>query len=63
MPEDKLRVVVPDVGGGFGAKPHVYGEEAIVAAIARQLGRPIKWTESRSEHMISSHHGRAQINT
>ncbi len=61
MPEDKLRVVAPDVGGGFGAKLQVYGEEALVLALARRLGRPVKWTESRSEHMTTSHHGRDQI--
>ncbi|MEA2479007.1 MAG: aerobic carbon-monoxide dehydrogenase large subunit, partial [Thermoleophilaceae bacterium] len=60
--EDKLRVVAPNVGGGFGAKLQVYGEEVLVAAIARKLGRPVKWTESRSEHMATSHHGRDQIN-
>jgi carbon-monoxide dehydrogenase large subunit len=61
MPEDKLRVVAPDVGGGFGAKLQVYAEEALVMALARRLGRPVKWTESRSEHMTTSHHGRDQI--
>ena len=61
MAEDKLRVVAPDVGGGFGAKLQVYGEEALVLALARRLGRPVKWTESRSEHMTTSHHGRDQI--
>jgi carbon-monoxide dehydrogenase large subunit len=61
MPEDKLRVIAPDVGGGFGAKLQVYGEEALVLALARRLGRPVKWTESRSEHMTTSHHGRDQI--
>ena len=62
MPEDKLRVVAPNVGGGFGAKLQVYGEEVLVAAVARKLGRPVKWTESRTEHMATSHHGRDQIN-
>jgi carbon-monoxide dehydrogenase large subunit len=61
IPEDKLRVVAPDVGGGFGAKLQVYGEEALVVALARRLDRPVKWTESRSEHMTTSHHGRDQI--
>jgi carbon-monoxide dehydrogenase large subunit len=63
IPEDKLRVVAPDVGGGFGAKLQVYGEEALVLALAKRLGRPVKWTETRSEHMTTSHHGRDQINT
>jgi len=61
MSEDKIRVVAPDVGGGFGAKLQVYGEEALVLALARKLGRPVKWTETRSEHMTTSHHGRDQI--
>jgi aerobic carbon-monoxide dehydrogenase large subunit len=61
IPEDKLRVVAPDVGGGFGAKLQVYGEEALVLALAKRLGRPVKWTETRSEHMTTSHHGRDQI--
>jgi carbon-monoxide dehydrogenase large subunit len=60
--EDKLRVIAPNVGGGFGAKLQVYGEEILVAAIARKLGRPVKWTESRTEHMTTSHHGRDQVN-
>ena len=62
IPEDKLRVVAPDVGGGFGAKLQVYAEEALVVALAKRLGRPVKWTETRSEHMTTSHHGRDQIN-
>ena len=60
--EDKLRVVAPDVGGGFGAKLQTYGEEALVLALAKRLGRPVKWIETRSEHMTTSHHGRDQIN-
>jgi aerobic carbon-monoxide dehydrogenase large subunit len=60
--EDKLRVIAPDVGGGFGAKLQVYGEEALVLALAKRLGRPVKWTETRSEHMTTSHHGRDQVN-
>jgi aerobic carbon-monoxide dehydrogenase large subunit len=61
IPEDKLRVVAPDVGGGFGSKLQVYGEEALVLALAKRLGRPVKWIETRSEHMTTSHHGRDQI--
>jgi len=61
MPEDKVRVIAPDVGGGFGAKLQIYAEEALVLALARRLGRPVKWTESRSEHMSNSHHGRDQV--
>jgi carbon-monoxide dehydrogenase large subunit len=59
--EDKLRVVAPDVGGGFGSKLQVYGEEVLVLALARRLGRPVKWIETRSENMTTSHHGRDQI--
>jgi aerobic carbon-monoxide dehydrogenase large subunit len=61
MPEDKLRVVAPDVGGGFGSKLQLYGEEVLVMALAKRLGRPVKWTETRSEAMASTHHGRDQI--
>ena len=61
IPEHKLRVVAPDVGGGFGSKLQVYGEEAIALGLARRLGRPVKWTESRSEGYLASHHGRGQI--
>ena len=61
VPEDRLRIVAPDVGGGFGAKLQVYGEEALLGWLARKLGAPVKWTETRSEHMTTSHHGRDQI--
>jgi len=47
VPEDKLRVVAPDVGGGFGAKLQVYAEEALVLVLAKRLGRPVKYVESR----------------
>ena len=62
IPEDQLRVIAPDVGGGFGAKLQTYGEEVLVLALAKRLGRPVKWVETRSEHMTTSHHGRDQIN-
>ncbi|TFE43313.1 xanthine dehydrogenase family protein molybdopterin-binding subunit [Streptomyces sp. ICN441] len=61
IPEQKLRVIAPDVGGGFGSKLQVYGEEAVALAVARALGRPVKWTESRSEGYLATHHGRGQI--
>ena len=57
---DRLRVIAPDVGGGFGAKLTVYPEYLAVAAIALRLGRPVRWSESRSESMVSLTHGRAQ---
>jgi carbon-monoxide dehydrogenase large subunit len=60
--EDKLRVVAPDVGGGFGSKLQVYPEEALIVALARRLGRPVKWIETRSENMMAAHQGRDQIN-
>ncbi len=61
--EEKIRVVAPEVGGGFGSKLQVYGEEALLAWAARKLGRPVKWTETRSENMAVSHHGRDQVAT
>ncbi|MCW3065397.1 MAG: aldehyde oxidase and xanthine dehydrogenase molybdopterin binding protein [Solirubrobacterales bacterium] len=61
VPEDKLRVIAPDVGGGFGSKLNVYGEEATLGWLARKLGRPVKWIETRSEGMQATHHGRDQI--
>jgi len=61
MGEDRIRVVAPDVGGGFGVKITHYPEEILAAWASRKIGRPIKWTETRSEHMSSSIHGRDQI--
>ena len=61
MSEDRIRVVAPDVGGGFGAKLNHWGEESVCCWASRELGRPVKWTETRSEHMATSHHGRDQI--
>ncbi len=61
IPEQKIRVVAPDVGGGFGSKLQVYGEELVSVLVARRLGRPVKWTETRSESFLTMHHGRGQI--
>ncbi|GAB3306234.1 molybdopterin-dependent oxidoreductase [Geodermatophilus aquaeductus] len=61
VPEHKLRVVAPDVGGGFGGKLQVNPEEVIALLIARRLGKPVKWTETRSESLMAAHHGRDQI--
>src|SRR5580693_4945365 len=61
IPEQNLRVVAPDVGGGFGSKLQVTAEEFLTVLIARKLGRPVKWTESRSEGNLAVHHGRDQI--
>jgi len=58
MPEAKLRIVAPDVGGGFGSKLNVYAEEALAAALARRLERPVKWIETRSENYLATIHGR-----
>jgi carbon-monoxide dehydrogenase large subunit len=61
MSEDRIRVVAPDVGGGFGVKISHYPEEILAAWASKKLGRPVKWTETRSEHMSSTIHGRDQI--
>ena len=58
IPEAKLRVVAPDVGGGFGSKLDVYAEDAICLALAQRLGRPVKWVEERSENYVATLHGR-----
>jgi aerobic carbon-monoxide dehydrogenase large subunit len=59
VPEHLLRVVAPDIGGGFGAKMHLYPEELLCAYLARTLGAPVKWWESRSESHQATSHGRA----
>ena len=61
VPPEQVHVITPDVGGGFGAKIGCYPEELLIAWMARALQRPLKWTETRSESMISLGHGRAQI--
>lgn len=61
IPEHKLRVVAPDVGGGFGSKIYHYAEEAIVTWAAPKVGRPIKWVAERAESFISDAHGRDHI--
>jgi carbon-monoxide dehydrogenase large subunit len=61
IPEQKLRVIAPDVGGGFGGKLNVYAEEAIALAVARRLGRPVKWTATRGEDFQATTHGRDMI--
>ena len=61
IPENKLRVVAPDVGGGFGSKIYHYGEEALVLAAARKLGRPVRWTASRTESFLTDAHGRDHV--
>jgi carbon-monoxide dehydrogenase large subunit len=61
IPEHKVRVIAPDVGGGFGGKLQVTPEEVIAVLAARRLNKPVKYTESRSESLMSAHHGRDQI--
>ena len=58
IPESKLRVIAPEVGGGFGSKLNVYAEEALGLVLARRLGRPVKWIEERSENYLATIHGR-----
>ncbi|MCB9430745.1 MAG: xanthine dehydrogenase family protein molybdopterin-binding subunit [Ardenticatenaceae bacterium] len=57
---DQLRVIAPEVGGGFGVKGSVYGEEIIATYLSRQMGKPIKWVATRSEDYVSTYHGRGQ---
>src|SRR3954470_19483935 len=61
IPEHKLRVIAPDVGGGFGGKIGVLPEEMMSLLVAQKLGKPVKWNETRSETMLAAHHGRDQI--
>ena len=60
---ERVRVVAPDVGGGFGPKIGAYPEEALLGWISKQVGRPVRWTETRSENMVGMGHGRAQWQT
>ncbi len=61
IPEHKIRIIAPSVGGGFGAKLNVYSEELICTALARHTGNPVRWTENRSEGATSTIHGRGQV--
>jgi len=61
LPQTRVRVIAPEVGGGFGCKGEAYGEDVLTAYMARKLDRPIKWIETRTEHLQSTVHGRAQI--
>ena len=63
IPENKLRVVAPDVGGGFGSKIYHYAEEAIVTWASAKVRRPVKWTADRSESFMSDAHGRDHVST
>ena len=61
MPENLLRVITPEVGGGFGSKLNVYAEEALMAFIAMQINKPVKWVESRRENFTATIHGRGHV--
>lgn len=61
VPENAIRAIAPDVGGGFGSKGGVYPEYQFAAAASWKLGRPVKWLETRTEHMATTNHGRDQM--
>lgn len=61
LPENRVRVIAPEVGGGFGSKLNVYPEEILCALASMQLGRPVKFTEERRENMVATIHGRDQV--
>ena len=63
IPEQNIRVIAPDVGGGFGSKLQFTAEEVLSVLVSRRVGKPVKWTESRSEGNMSVHHGRDQWQT
>ncbi len=60
LDEERIRVIVPDVGGGFGVKLHYYPEDVLVGVAAMRLGRPVKWVETRTEHFAATVHAREQ---
>ena len=62
LPESRLRVLCPAVGGGFGPKMHLYPEDVVVAELARRLQRPVRWLEDRRENLLASAHAREHIN-
>jgi aerobic carbon-monoxide dehydrogenase large subunit len=61
VPEQMIRVVAPEVGGGFGTKITIYREEVVACYAAKKLNKPIKWQETRSEHLVASSQGRGQV--
>lgn len=61
LPESRVRVIAPEVGGGFGCKSGLYAEDALAVWCARQLQQPVKWIETRSEHHLATNHGRGQV--
>ena len=58
VPDDKLRLVIRDVGGNFGTRGQIFAEQMLVAWAARRVGRPVKWTSDRSEALLSDYQGR-----
>ena len=60
-PEHQIRVIAPDVGGGFGCKLYLYAEEVIASALAKRLGQPVKWIEGRQENYLATTHGRDHV--
>src|SRR5438046_3520384 len=62
LPETSVRVIAPEVGGGFGSKLNVYGEEGVVPWLAMKTGRPVKWNEGRRENFMATIHGRDALN-
>lgn len=63
LDHEQMRVICPDVGGGFGAKAHAAPEAVVLGELSRRTGRPVRWTETRSENMTGMGHGRGQIQT
>ena len=63
IPAEEVRVLAPDVGGGFGPKGNVYPEELLVPAVALRLNRPVKWVEERREHFVATGHDREQVHS
>jgi carbon-monoxide dehydrogenase large subunit len=61
LPEHKVRVIAPDVGGGFGSKIYLYAEDVVVTWASKQVNRPVKWTADRSEAFLSDAHGRDHV--
>src|SRR5262249_59551336 len=61
IPESRLRVLCPSVGGGFGPKMHLYPEDVVVAELARRLGRPVRWLEDRRENLLASAQARDPV--
>jgi carbon-monoxide dehydrogenase large subunit len=61
LPENRVRVIAPEVGGGFGSKADIYAEDMLAAHLAIRLRRPVKWVEDRRENFVATIHGRDQI--